>query len=218
MLITKVLIYVAVLIVSPVALASASDERYPVDAIASIDRVSGVFHQERHIAGLPKPLRSSGEFIYWRNKGVFYKTLDPFVEDVAFTDKGIVGSEKAYSGIGKKAGRYFGRLVMAIFSGSKKDLNKFFEENWVYVSGGWEGSLYPKDKRIKKGLLRINIGGNDFVESISFFSTNHEKTVINFSQHQIFTELSSEQCSWVINYIDGCTKQQSLLGETCLCP
>src|SRR5437879_134255 len=58
-------------------------------AMLQSQALRGNFQQKKFLAGVPKPLQSSGEFVFARDRGIWWHTQKPFDSEFVLTRAGI---------------------------------------------------------------------------------------------------------------------------------
>lgn len=126
------------------------------------------FRQEKTVVGLSKPLVSSGNFEFIKNKGVYFHTTYPIVSTVDYTNKNY---------------KQINDIMKAISTKKYNLLEKDFNFYSTKQNNNWTLGLKPKQKsNVKNYINSITITGSDYVHQIIIKQTNGNKTVIWFTR------------------------------------
>ena len=156
--------------------------------LAPFDGLKGGFEQSKKIRVIKKPLKSQGDFILFKGKGVIWRTLKPMAstlrishDDIAELKDGkaaILVSMKDQPALG-----IIGRVLFAVFSADVDELKRHFDFTRVVppdAAGHWSAALRPRDAMVRKGVERIELEGGRFVEAITLGEANGDVSVIRF--------------------------------------
>jgi len=167
--------------------------------------VGGRFHQSKEQAGLPNPLQSQGEFLFWRDRGVRWSTETP-VQQVT-----VYRSDKTLQSVGEsgevqeqkgRSERTFRRILLNIFSFDNAQIERQFEQHWqVDEQQRWHLLLQPKTRTLKRALQQVTLSGGEFVERLQIVDAKGLSLQINFSQqHRSDQGLDAEDCQALFFY------------------
>ena len=119
-------------ILSFVFVASLSCLSLTVDAVEvakSVEKTflspfKGTFSQSKNIKPLKRPFRSTGNFVYWPNKGLLWHTQKPVNSLKLFANGGVYKIDS--QGQLQKEAQLDNDFFLALFAGDKQKLAKFF--------------------------------------------------------------------------------------------
>ena len=115
--------------------------------------ISGKFEQSKDHAGLPKPLQSEGQFVFWRGHGVHWATESPVQQATIYrNDKTLQssGSSGAVRELTGRKERAFRRVLLDVFSFDEAQLSRQFELQWTQGDQHWQLMLRPKNADFEK--------------------------------------------------------------------
>ena len=145
---------------------------YPVnlrniaDQIPEMQSIKCKFKQEKTIPNISKPLISSGDFEFVKNKGVYFNTTYPIKSSVDYTNKNY---------------KQVNDIVNAISAKRYEKLEKEFNFYFTGKSTNWTLGLKPKQNSPAKNYIAsITISGSNYISQININQTNGNKTAIWF--------------------------------------
>jgi len=149
----------------------------------------GRFDQTKRLVGLKNPLRSSGRFCVLADKGVLWRSLQPFATTLRLTRDEIVqwhGERLALRLNAKQepAVRLINSLLFSVLAGDLGSLEKQFAVNGAVVDGAWSVKLKARDTEVGKVIAAIALEGGAYVKNIVIDEANGDRTRIVFSALQ----------------------------------
>lgn len=171
--------------------------------------VKGHFEQSRTLTGIPRPIHSSGRFIYWRNHGLYWKTEKPISQASTFTPDAIIhwqsgtDLQQAKRQVNKSTSpvqKQISRILLAVFGGDIQSLEKLFNTHWHSGSTPgekqWTVDLTPSVTAIKQAVEKITLSGGDYVNNLNLDASNGDTTRIHFSNIRAFTYPAADDCQY----------------------
>ena len=149
----------------------------------------GRFDQTKHLAGLKNPLRSSGRFCVVADKGVLWRSLQPFANTLRLTRDEIVqwhGERLAMRLNAKQEPtvQLINALLFSILAGDFGQLEKYFDVEGVAGDGAWSVKLKARDAGVAKVIGTIALDGGAYVKNIAIDEAKGDRTRIVFSAIQ----------------------------------
>jgi hypothetical protein len=146
----------------------------------------GRFDQTKQLAGLKKPLRSSGRFCVVKDKGVLWRNMQPFASTVRLTRDEIVQmqGDRVISRLSAKEEptlRVMNRVLFSILAGDLSPLEKLFTVEAKVDNDQWKVTLKPREPALAKALDTIAMDGGAHVSGIAIHESNGDQTRIVFS-------------------------------------
>lgn len=166
------------------ALAASVDEVARRLTSAALQR--GRFEQEKHLSGFAKPLKSQGDYLLVRRRGVIWRTAKPFASQLVLTQDAIAGSDGMRLDASKEPGvRVVTTLMLALLDGDLRQLAGHFELQ-VELKGaqGWRAQLRPKAPSLAKLFAAIEIEGDRQLRRIQLNEAQGDRTLIRFDEQQ----------------------------------
>ena len=166
--------------------------------------VKGHFEQWRGLTGIPRPIRSSGRFIYWRDHGLYWETLKPISQASTFTPDTIIHWQSTANG--QQADRssspiqkQISRILLAVFGGNTQSLEKLFDSRWSSGSElntkQWAVDLSPTVAAVKRVVEKISLSGGDYINKLNLNASNGDTTRIVFSNISAFATPAVDDCT-----------------------
>jgi hypothetical protein len=153
-------------------------------SLSTARAVRGQFVQRRHLAGLSKPLESSGDFLFARDVGIEWHTAQPFDSQFVLThdtmtqrDEG--GEPMRISAADQPALTVVSRVFFALFALDFTALSQDF--TMAGIDGGqqpWQLRLRPKTAALGSVFREALISGDATVKSVTLDDANGDSTVI----------------------------------------
>ena len=149
----------------------------------------GRFDQTKQLAGLKNPLRSNGRFCVVADKGVLWRSLQPFANTLRLTRDEIVqwhGERLAMRLNAKQEPtvRLINTLLFSMLAGDLGQLEKYFDVEGVAGDGAWSVKLKARDAGVAKVIGAIALDGGAYVKNIAIDEANGDRTRIVFSAIQ----------------------------------
>ena len=171
------------------SVSSAPTGALTLDALArGLSRheiVSGTFTQERTLKGFPKPLQSSGHFVFAAGKGVLWATDKPFPSEVLLSEKAIstrndYGTE-TLSAADIPQLEVVNRFVMELVSGRYEALDDAFTTG---TAADWHLTLEPKAGFVKSVFSSIEVSGDEYPRAITLVTKDGETTRVRLADQK----------------------------------
>ena len=178
----------AALPAEPVAVTSAAQlSRLTRDTARSLARaqvVRGAFVQQRHLAGLSKPLESDGRFLFARGTGIEWHTERPFDSQFILTEHGMTqrdegGETLRISVADQPALTVVSRVFFALFALDFNALSQDFTMSATDTPGApWQLTLKPKTAALGSVFRQALVTGDATVKSVRLEDANGDVTEI----------------------------------------
>lgn len=198
------LLLLLVLLARAASAASVDADLSAIKArLAPFDTLKGSFEQTKKIRVIKKPLKSEGDFLLLKNKGVLWRSARPMPsalrirrDDISQIKDGkaaVLVSTRDQPSLG-----LIGKVLFAIFSADVDELKRHFEFTRAAApdaAGHWEAVLRPRDGMVRKVVDRIELGGGRVVETLTLFEVNGDYSVIRFKDVSENRPLSKEEAA-----------------------
>lgn len=154
---------------------------------------TGLYQQQKSIAGISKQLETSGSFVFACEKGLLWYASEPLNETLVYELQGSIqlitaaGTQKKMSGAVQKQ---LGKMLNHLIGGDHRYIEKTFSV--AQTDAGVR--LTPRNKRMEKFLRSIDITRTDEAVSIYMQHQGDEFTAIKVYQLQALASTSFEQC------------------------
>jgi len=162
--------------------------------------ISGEFLQTRQLQGLPRPIISSGNFIFWRQHGLYWETLQPFYQATTFARDEVI-TWLAPEGPAQPAAsrdhvqKYANRILLSIFGADMEMIDGLFSSQWHSDGDNWSVVLTPANASVKKAISNAHLSGMQYLQQLRVTSSNGDVSTMVFDQVQAQTQLTAAQCA-----------------------
>lgn len=162
--------------------------------------IRGKFEQQRQLAGFDKPLRSRGDFVVARDRGMIWATREPLVSTLVATPDSLVvrdgqGHVQQRIAPGGQAGmQAVGDSVTALLRADFAPLSRAFDIDGKLGSGrAWQLVLTPRDAAMKRAVTRIELAGDRYVREVRVREAGGDVTQVRLLAVQGADTLSSDE-------------------------
>lgn len=160
--------------------------RAAVDPLARAQVVRGRFLQRRELAELPRPLVSRGDFVFARDEGVTWNTLEPFESRVTLGPQGLVQTDASGETLRVDANRepalrFVSSVFVALFSLDVNRLAADFELYALPSAQGWTLGLRPRAAALRDVVMEAVVSGNTRVEHVVLRDARGDRTEIELT-------------------------------------
>ena len=146
----------------------------------------GRFDQSKQLVGLKKPLTSNGRFCVVTDKGVLWRTLQPFPNTLKLTRDEIIqlrGERVALRLDAKQEPtvRMINGVLFALLAGDLAQLEKLFDVDGTAQDNSWRVTLKAREPGLAKAIGSIALDGGVYVKNIVISEAGGDRTHILFS-------------------------------------
>lgn len=182
--------YLLVLIVSLMstsAVASTPTLEGITERIKLNEQISGEFVQLKYLSILPNPLRSSGNFSFMPDSGLFWETLQPLHSRLTFSSKGISqeqnGQQVWLAQSDQPGVAVIGKILAAMFTNDWQTLKDFFSITVKPDTNAhqWHLELIPSQATLASAMERIELTGDRQLQRITLYEHSGDRTEIEFT-------------------------------------
>ena len=170
---------------------------FPVDAgeaagvrarLAKPVLLRGEFVQEKQLHGFRNPLKSSGDFLLLRDRGIAWNTRAPFASSTRLTRSKLLatmpdGSSRVLIDASSSPGMAaVNALLMALVAGDLDALAaRFTLKETLRGDAGWSLALQPRDATLKQAFSSIVLDGDRYVRGVEIVEPGGDRTRIRFA-------------------------------------
>ena len=178
-----------VFMLAALALSGAAPVAKIQTLLAKPKVLCGRFDQSKLLVGLKKPVNSNGRFCVVADKGVLWRTLQPFANTVKLTRDEIIqlrGERVALRLEAKQepAVRMINSILFALLAGDLGQLEKLFDIEGAAQEKSWSVTLKAREPGLAKAVGSIALDGGVYVHTIVINETSGDRTQIVFSAIQ----------------------------------
>lgn len=154
--------------------------------LAKPEQLCGRFEQTKQLAGMKKPLVSSGRFCVVAGKGVLWRTLKPFANTLRLRRDEIVhlqGERVAMrlDATREPTVRTINGVLFSLLAGDLGQLDTLFEVDGSVTDKEWKVALKARSAALARAIGAISLDGGAYVRSIQMIDPSGDRTVILFS-------------------------------------
>ena len=162
--------------------------------------VRGSFEQRKTVKGFRNPLLSGGEFVVSRQRGVLWRTLEPFASTLVVTRdrvlaRGADGSvARRLSASEEPAVRAISETLFGVMSADLTALDQRFQIDGELVGReGWRLQLQPRDAALARWVQRVELEGERFLKAVRLQEGSGDQTQIRMARHSTSATLSADE-------------------------
>lgn len=166
--------------------------------LTAADARSARFEQERQISGLTQALRSSGELLLVKGKGLWWQQQKPFPLTLTLTPTRMVQQlpGQPTQTLDSPQLLEFSNLMLALFDPSEAALDNYFRHKLASEGEEWTLTLEPIRSPLDKVFASLVLKGRHELASLAIHDKQGDVTLIRFVDWQLKTlPLSTEEQS-----------------------
>ncbi|MFQ1714729.1 outer membrane lipoprotein carrier protein LolA [Aeromonas veronii] len=166
--------------------------------LTAADARSARFDQERQISGLTQALRSSGELLLVKGKGLWWQQQKPFPLTLTLTPTRMVQQLPGQPAQTLDSPQLleFSNLMLALFDPSEAALDNYFRHKLASEGEEWTLTLEPIRSPLDKVFASLVLKGRHELASLAIHDKQGDITLIRFVDWQLKTlPLSTEEQS-----------------------
>ena len=146
----------------------------------------GRFDQQKQLVGLKKPVAANGRFCVVADRGVLWRTLQPFPNTLRLTREEIVQfrEDRVAMRLDAKqepAVRLINGVLFAVLAGDLSQLEALFEIDGSIHGNTWKVAVKARESSVAKAISSIALQGDAYVKSVVIIEANGDRTAITFS-------------------------------------
>lgn len=179
-----------ILVIATLVLASQAYAAAPVARIQAMlakpEQLCGRFDQTKRLAGMKKPLASSGRFCVVAGKGVLWRTLKPFPNTLRLKRDEIVHLQGERVAMRLDASqeptvRMINGVLFSLLAGDLGQLDSLFEVDGSVTGETWKVALKARNAALARAVGAIALEGGAYVRTIQMVEESGDRTDIVFS-------------------------------------
>jgi hypothetical protein len=150
----------------------------------------GRFDQSKLLTGFKKPMVSSGRFCVVADKGVLWRTLQPFPNTVRLTRDEIIHLQKDRVAMRlttkqEPAVRSINGMLFGLLAGDLGEIEKLFEVDGSIRDNTWSVTLKAREPALTRVISSVALEGGAYVKNITINEAGGDRTSIVFSEIQM---------------------------------
>lgn len=146
--------------------------------------VRGRFEQLKTIQGFKQPLRSAGDFVVAKDKGIVWQVRQPFASTLLVKPDSLQsrGSDGTVSmemrAEHEPVLRTVNAMLFAVMSADLDKLTQYFEVTGQVRASGWTLHLVPRDPMLAQWLQHVDLQGKQFVQEVQLQEARGDRSLI----------------------------------------
>jgi hypothetical protein len=160
--------------------------------------VRGAFEQRKSVKGFRNPLVSSGEFVVSRDRGVLWRTQQPFASTLVVTRDRVIARQadgsvaRRLSASEEPAVRTISETLFGVMSADLTVLAERFEiDGELLGRDGWRLLLLPRDPALARWVQRVELDGERFLRGVKLQEGSGDQTQIRLNGHATSATLAA---------------------------
>lgn len=163
----------------------------------------GQFEQRKTVAGFKHPLVSRGDYLFARERGVVWRTREPFASTLVLTRDRLVsrtddgrGGTPAADTQQSPALRVVNSLMFALLAADLAALGERFRmEGEVPAQGPWRVVLSPRDAALGAWIQHIELQGDRQVQAVQWREPSGDETHLKLSGQSTAAQLDRDEAA-----------------------
>lgn len=157
------------------------------ERVQSAPVVRGQFTQLKTVQGFRQPLKSSGDFVVARGKGIAWQVRQPFASTLivrpdSLLSRGADGSTAVQMRAqDEPVLRTINAMLFAVVSADLAQLTHYFEVSGQVQGAGWTLHLVPRDPVLAQWLQAVDLSGQQFVQSVQLQEARGDRSQIQMA-------------------------------------
>lgn len=146
--------------------------------------VRGQFTQLKTVQGFKQPLKSSGDFVVARGKGIAWQVRQPFASTLIVKPDSLL-SRAADGSVAMQMKaqdepvlRTINAMLFAVMAADLAQLSQYFEVTGQVHSSGWKLHLVPRDAMLAQWLQAVDLSGQQFVQEVQLQEARGDRSQI----------------------------------------
>lgn len=182
----QTLLLLCMLVATNVTVAASTDPLLDIGALAEQHEViRAEFKQTKQMAALRRPLVTTGELVYSRPHGVYWKIERPFAIAYILGEQSIIeidgNGPRKVRGMREVPGlSQVGAVFRSLLGADTTALRNHFDVRMEGDKSRWKVLLTPRQSQMKQFLAGLELSGGRFVETLRIDEANGDKTDIVF--------------------------------------
>lgn len=146
--------------------------------------VRGQFTQLKTVQGFKQPLKSSGDFVVARGKGIAWQVRQPFASTLIVKPDSLL-SRAADGSVAMQMKaqdepvlRTINAMLFAVMAADLAQLSQYFEVTGQVQGNSWTLHLVPRDAMLAQWLQAVDLRGQQFVQEVQLQEARGDRSQI----------------------------------------
>jgi hypothetical protein len=162
--------------------------------------VRGTFEQRKTVRGFRNPLLSAGDFVVSRQRGVIWRTREPFASTLVVTRERVQARQadgsvaRTLDAAEEPALRAISETLFGVLAADFGVLAQRFRiEGELVGREGWKLLLLPLDPALARWIERIAFDGDRFLRNVRLHEASGDQARIRLGGHATDTALRPDE-------------------------
>jgi hypothetical protein len=152
------------------------------ERVQSAPVVRGQFTQLKTVQGFRQPLKSSGDFVVARGKGIAWQVRQPFASTLIVRPDSLLSRGAVQMRAqDEPVLRTINAMLFAVVSADLAQLTHYFEVSGQVQGAGWSLHLVPRDPVLAQWLQAVDLSGQQFVQSVQLQEARGDRSQIQMA-------------------------------------
>ncbi|RYZ90844.1 MAG: hypothetical protein EOO68_24310 [Moraxellaceae bacterium] len=155
---------------------------------------AGQYEQQKHLAGVAKPLITQGSFAFNCHQGLIWHTQSPIIETIVYKTQGdhfILRADNNAQVLDSRVHRALGKILNNLIGGN----SDYLQQTFTILEQPDGLVLTPKNKQMQKFLHSLNVTQKKDAIDITMELAEQEITEIHIFSRRSFEALDQSQCA-----------------------
>jgi hypothetical protein len=167
--------------------------------LASEPVLRGAFEQRKTVKGFRHPLVSRGEFVVARQRGVLWRTLEPFASSLVITRDRVLARHadgtlaRRLQASDEPAVRTISETLFALMAADVSLLAQRFHAEGENNADGWRLLLLPREPALARWLQRVDLEGDRWLRGVRLQEASGDHTVLRLTRHAAAAALTADE-------------------------
>lgn len=161
----------------------------------------GEFEQRKTVQGFKHALVSRGDYLVARDRGVVWRTREPFASTLVVTRERLVTHQADGRVVSRleardePALRMVNEMLFALMAADLASLVQRFRVDGSLQAEGWRLLLEPRDAALARWVTRIELEGDRHVRELRLREAQGDESVIRFSAQSVANALTPQEAA-----------------------
>lgn len=161
--------------------------------------VRGAFEQRKLVKGFRNPLASAGDFVVSRQRGVLWRTQQPFPSLLVVTRDRVLARQddgsvaRVLNAAEEPAVRTISETLFGVMAADLAVLAPRFHIAGEAGRESWRLVLLPRDAALGRWVQRVELEGDRFLQAVRLHEGGGDQTQIRLSRHSTDTLLRAHE-------------------------
>ncbi|MBP0591440.1 outer membrane lipoprotein carrier protein LolA [Paraburkholderia sp. LEh10] len=164
--------------------------------LAQTQRVRAQFTQTQTLSAMKQPLVSTGTLVFFRERGVIWRTDTPYKATYVIGDAGVSEVDPNGKRIDTKSAHgvrgvaQVSKMMRAMLGGDLSALYSQFDVDAQGAASQWKLDLKPNQPQLAQSIKGLQMTGGEFLQTLRIALANGDVTQIEFTKSEAISDLA----------------------------